>query len=252
MPALRIFWYYLWIAPHVLQGIILFAMVRRRLYRQFPMFLLYIGFEAWQFGVLWTTSLSHLHFGGGYFHVYSVGLVLSAAIRFAVIGELFGQLLARYPALTGPGRSLLRGATAVLLLVALGLAASAPGNSADFLLNVTYALDRVASILQSGLLISIFVFSSYFALSWRSQAFGIALGLGILSSVELAMSAVRLYGVISGTVFDFVVMGTYHCCVVIWILYLARPEPVRSQTLHPLPEHNLDIWNQELQRLLQQ
>lgn len=66
------------------------------------------------------------------------------------------------------------------------------------------------------------------------------------------MSAVRLYGVISGTVFDFVVMGTYHCCVVIWIFYLAQPERVRSQTLQPLPEHNLDIWNQELQRLLQQ
>lgn len=160
MPALRIFWYYLWIAPHLLQGIILFAMVRRRLYRQFPMFLLYIGFELWQFGVLWATSLSALHFGAGYFHLYSVGLVLSAAIRFAVICELFGQLLTRYPTLTGPGRSLLRGATAVLLLVALGVAASAPGNRAEFLLNLTYALDRVASILQSGLLISLFVFSA--------------------------------------------------------------------------------------------
>jgi hypothetical protein len=252
MSALRILWYYLWIAPHVLQGVILIVMVRRGLYRQFPMFLLYIGFEIWQFGVLLTTSLSSLHFGGGYFHLYSVGLVLSAAIRFAVIRELFGQLLAPYPALTGPGRSLLRGVTTVLLLVALALAASAPGNRADLLLNVTYALDRVASILQSGLLVSLFVFSRYFALSWRNQAFGIALGLGILSSVELAMSAVRLYGVISGTVFDFAVMGTYHCCVVIWIFYFALPERVRPQALHPLPEHNLEIWNQELQRLLQQ
>jgi hypothetical protein len=252
MSALRILWYYLWIAPHVLQGVILFLLVRRGLHRQFPMFSLYIGFEIWQCGVLWTTSLSSLHFGRAYFHLYSVGLVLSAAIRFAVIRELFGQLLAPYPALTGPGRSLLRGATVVLLLVALAVAVSAPGNRAEFLLNVTYAFDRVASILQSGLLISLFVFSRYFALSWRNQAFGIALGLGILSSVELAMSAVRLYGIVSGTVFDFVVMGTYHCCVIIWIFYLVLPERVRPQVLYPLPEHNLDIWNQELQRLLQQ
>jgi hypothetical protein len=252
MSALRMLWYYLWIAPHLLSGVILFLLVRRGLHRQFPMFSLYIGFEIWQFGVLLTKSLSSWHFGGGYFHLYSVGLVLSAAIRFAVIRELFGQLLAPYPALAGPGRQLLRGATVVLLLVALALAASAPGDRPDFFLNLTYALDRVASILQSGLLISLFVFSRYFALSWRNQAFGIALGLGILLSVELAMSALRLYGMISGTVFDFVVMGTYHCCVVIWIVYLALPERVRPQTMHPLPEHNLEMWNQELQRLLQQ
>ncbi len=48
------------------QGIILFAMVRRRLHRQFPMFFLYTVFEILQFGVLFAISRSHLHFGGGY------------------------------------------------------------------------------------------------------------------------------------------------------------------------------------------
>jgi hypothetical protein len=251
MTPLRMLWYYLWVAPHVLQGIILLAMVRRGLQRQFPMFLLYTGFEIWQFGVLWTVSFSLLGFGGRYFHLYSVGLVVSAAIRFAVIRELFGHLFDRYPTLTGPGRSLLRGTTVALLLVALAVAASAPGNSANFLLKVTYDLDRVASILQAGLLISLFVFSRYFVLSWRNQAFGIALGLGILSSVELAMSALRLYGLVSGTIFDFVIMGSYHCCVLIWIFYLAVPERQVRHSAKPLPEHNLDVWNRELQRLLQ-
>jgi hypothetical protein len=251
MTALRMLWYYLWIAPHVLQGIILFAMVRRGLIRQFPMFLLYTGFEIWQFAVLWMVSMSALQFGGGYFQLYSVGLGLSAAIRFAVIRELFGHLFDRYPALTGPGRSLLRGATVVFLLVALALAASAPGTIANFLSHVTYNLDRVASILQAGLLISLFVFSRYFVLSWRNPAFGIALGLGVLASVELAMSAVRLYGLVSSTVFDFVIMGSYHCCVLIWIFYLAVPERQAHRAAKPLPENNLDIWNRELQRLLQ-
>src|SRR5271154_5346746 len=111
MSALRMLWYYLWIAPHVLDGLILFLLVRRGLQRQFPMFSLYIGFEIWQFGVLLTASRTSLHFGPAYFHLYSVGLVLSIAIRFAVIREVFGRLLAPYPALTGPGKSLLRGAT---------------------------------------------------------------------------------------------------------------------------------------------
>jgi hypothetical protein len=251
MTPLRMLWYYLWVAPHLLQGIVAYAMFRRGLQRQFPIFLLYTGFEMLQLAVLLAISLSPLHFGEGYFHVYSVGLALSTAIRFAVIRELFGHLFERYPVITGSGRLLLRGATVVLLLLALALAVSAPGNSMEFLKHVTYALDRVVSILQAGLLVSLFLFSRYFALSWRSQAFGISLGLGILASVELAMSALRLYGLVSGTVFDFVIMASYHLCVLIWILYLALPERQARFTLNPLPEHNLDIWNRELERLLQ-
>jgi len=251
MTVSHILWYYLWLAPKVLQVILLCGMVRRGLHRQFPMFFVYTALQVVQSGVLLVISRSHFGFGEEYFRAYSAATAVSAAVRFGIIHELFSHFFRQYPALVGPGRLLLRGATIALLLVAVGVAVSAPGNSADFLLNVTYALDRIASILQSGLLISLFVFSRYFVLSWRNQVFGIALGLGIFASIELAMSAMRLYGLVSGTVFDFVIMGTYHCCVLIWMFYLALPERVTPHTLNPLPEHNLDIWNRELQRLLQ-
>jgi len=251
MSFLRALWYYLWIAPHALQAIIVVLMIRRRWYRQFPMFFLYNCGEIVQFAVLFLSAF-YFHFDHGYFRFFSTGLAVSAAIRFGVIQELFGQFFQQYPSLSGPGRMFLRSSIMVLLLVAVGLTMSAPGTSIDFLLHATYALDRTASILQAGLLVSLFLFSRYFALSWRSQAFGIALGMGILASVDLARSATRLYGLLSSRTADFISMGIYHACVLIWMFYLTVAEPEPQRVLNALPEHDLDIWNRELQRLTQQ
>jgi hypothetical protein len=256
MTPLRMLWYCLWFAPHILQGILFFDMVRRRLHRSFPMFFLYTAFEILQFGLLFAISRSNVHFGEGYLRVYSVGLALSTAIRFGVIHELFSHFFLRYPALTGTGRLLFRGATIILLLVAVGLAVSAPGSSENFLLNATYALDRTVSVLQCGLLISLFLFSRYFVLSWRSHAFGIALGLGIFASVELGTSAIWLrLGAFGNPAVNLLTMAVYYCCVLIWMLYLMEPEQERRYPRHPsrkLPEYDLEIWNRELQRLIHQ
>jgi hypothetical protein len=261
MLGLHFLWYYLWVAPHILQGIILFAMVRRGLHRQFPMFFLYTGFEILQSGLLLAVSQLVSYFGPVYFQVYAVGLALSTAIRFGVIHELFSNFFQRYPALSGAGKLLFRGATMVLLLVAVGLSVSAPGNVPDHVLKeaayfslrtTTFAADRAVSILQCGLLISLFFFSRYFALSWRSPAFGIALGLGTFASAELATTALRLYVPAHDNVFDLVAMGIYHLCVVVWVLYLVSAEREPQFTLKTLPKYDLEIWNRELQRLLQQ
>jgi len=254
-------WYYLWVAPHFLQGILLFAMFRRGLHRQFPMFFLYTWFEILQSVLLLAVCHFVSYFHTVYFQVYAVGLALSTAIRFGVIYELFGHFLQRYPALSGVGRMLLRSATLLLLVIAVGLAISAPGNVADrgladaayfSLKTTTLAADRAVMILQCGLLVSLFLFSRYFALSWRSTAFGIALGLGTFASAELAITAIRLYVPASDEAFDLVSMGIYHLCVLVWILYVVRVEREPRFTLKTMPKGDLEIWNRELQRLLQQ
>jgi hypothetical protein len=261
MLALRTIWYYLWIAPHILQGIILFAMLRRGLHRQFPMFFLYTGFEMLQSGLLLAVSQYVSYFGSVYFQVYAVGLALSTALRFGVIHELFSHFFQRYPALSGAGRLLFRSMTVILLLVAVGLALAAPGSVPDDSLagpaylslnTMTFVADRAVMVLQCGLLIALFLFSQYFALAWRSPVFGIALGMGAFASAELTMSAIRLYFHADPHHFDMPSMGAYHLCVLVWILYILRVEREPQITLKELPKYDLEIWNQELQRLLQQ
>jgi hypothetical protein len=253
MTPLRLLWYYLWVAPHVLQGVVLFAMVRRRLHRQFPMFFLYTAFEILQFGILFAIALSRLHFGEGYSRLYSVGLALSTAIRLGVIHEMFSRVFQGYPILSTTGKALFRWTTVVLLVVAVALAVSTPVNSRVSFNFPVHILDRTLSILQCGLLISLFFVSKYFSLSWRSPVFGIALGLGVFASVELATSAVLSQVGYSAHVWlDLVKMGTYHCCVMTWVFYLVAPKERPSPSLRKYPDHDLEIWNRELQRLLQQ
>jgi len=149
----------------------------------------------------------------------------------------------------------------LLLLIAVALAISAPGSAADqisrastysSLKSMTFALDRAVTMLQCGLLVSLFLFSRYFVLTWRSHAFGIALGLGVFASVELATSAMRLYFKSSGRIFDDVNLAIYQLCVLIWMFYLMSPAREPKSRGSALPDYDLEIWNRELQRLIQQ
>jgi len=250
LPHTLLVWlaYYLWIAPKVLLAVLAFLMFRRGLHRQFPMFYLYAVFQIVQSAILWT----HPHFDETYTRLFSGGTAVSSALRFGVIYEVLRQLFRNYPALTETGRMLFRGVTVVLLIAGVGLAALLPGKSVSLLMLATDTLNRTVSLLQLGLLLSLFIFSRYFALSLRSHAFGIALGLGAYASVQLATSAVLLYvGSASSPLPNFITMATYHCCVLIWMFYLLLPERTAYFTRRELPTHDLEVWNQELQRLLQ-
>jgi hypothetical protein len=184
---------------------------------------------------------------------WSVGLITSAAVRFGVIYEIFSYIFAHYPVAARMGRPLLRLAGGILLVSALVLTVYAGGYRDDPVLFVTHVFDRTASILQCGLLVALFGFSGYFGLSWRNHVFGIALGMGVLASVELASAAVlSATGSVFGSYLDLLRMATYHACVLTWIVYLWRPE-VAPSGLDRVPGHaELEIWGDELQHLTQQ
>jgi hypothetical protein len=44
-------------------------------------------------------------------------------------------------------------------------------------------------------------------------------------------------------------MATYHCCVLIWLVYLLAPDTAKHAVKH-VPDNNLEQWNTEMQRLL--
>ncbi len=244
--------YYLWVAPHILLAVILLLMVRRKLYRQFPIFFIYTAFELFQFGVLLAVFV---HFGSlssdRYRGAFSLGTALSTALRFGIIYEIFADLFRNYNVLGELGKAWFRGTTVVLLLIGVGLA-STRGNGADVFFRIVPILDRTVSLMQCGLLLFLFMFARYFALSLRNYAFGIALGFGILASVELGISAIRSQIGVGSYLLDNLGMATYHGCVLVWIFYLAAPERNTNRAPKKLPESDLEVWNEELQRLLQQ
>jgi len=243
---------YLIIAPHVLLVAILVLLIRRQLIKEFPAFFLYVVSELLQFLVLFTLLRLPSVPAQTYATGYSVGLGISTLLRFCVLYEVAAHILRDYSVVAGASKAVFSWAGISLVLVALLLALATLRVSLHQAMSSVYILDRTATIVQCGLLLLLFLFSSYLGFSWRSQTFGIALGLGIFATVELANAAMRAHIPYAyGTYLDYLTMATYHACVLIWIYYLWVPERVPVQT-QKLPEQDLEAWNRELQRLIQQ
>jgi hypothetical protein len=245
------FWYYLIIVPHLLLSVVFVLLLRRGLYRQFPIFFTYIVSEMVQFVVLFAMMEMPSVTGREYGLAYSFGLALSTALHLGVIYEIAAHLFRNYTGLSYFGKPLFRWVTVGLLLASLTLAVGSGAHDISRVMSIMHVLERTASILQCGLLVGVFVLSAYLALSWRSYVFGIALGLGIFSSIKLIASAIRAQtGIVYVKPLDYLTMATYHCCVLIWAFYLWAPERSSQYAVKVLPEADLESWNQELQRLL--
>src|SRR5713226_5802818 len=243
-------WHYLWIAPHALQIIIAIVMVRRGMFREYPVFFAYTVFQIVEGGTLFILDHSVSVSGDQYWRTHRVGQMFDATLRFAIIFEIFSSVFGNYPGLKQLIRILFRGATVGLLFAAITVAARAPDDGTLAIVSRVHLLNLSVDVMQSGLLLLLVGFASYFGLSWRSPPYGFAFGLGIFASVDLATEAVRVWHGPAAD-FDFVTMATYHCCVVIWLVYLLVPEMAR-RAAKELPENNLEQWNAELQRLLLQ
>lgn len=246
-------WHYLWVAPRLLQLLLLAVILRRKLHHEFPLFTAYTAFQFVLGATLFALDHSSKISAYDYWNAHWGFLIGSILLRFAVIYEIFDHILRPYRSLAALSRRLLRWTAVALLFIAVGVAAAAPADKQFRIVSGVPVVDAAISLMQSGLLVALFLFSSYFCLSWRSRVFGIAAGLGIFSTVDLAAAAIRLaMGPGPGVyALDFVSMATYHCCVIIWLVYFLMREPATQDRLKPLPAHNLEEWNNELERLLQ-
>jgi hypothetical protein len=242
---------YLWIAPHALQVALAVMMVRRKLAREFPAFFLYITYEVLQFVVLFALYKIDAVTAEQYSAVWVVGGAVSVAFRFAIVYEIFEHVFRSYPTLKEFGTLLFRWATVVLMIVAVVLVGYSTGAEVNRFTLAVSILGRAVSVVQCGLLVLLLLLSRLLSFSWRSYAFGIALGLGFFASVELALSAIQTeLGL--GTAPDFfnlLGMATYHCCVLFWIVALLSPKR-EAVPMTSVPAHNLEHWNHALRRVL--
>jgi hypothetical protein len=183
-----------------------------------------------------------------------LGLLIESLIVFVLISEIFADVLGSYTALAKFGKYLIRGAGALLVLVATVVAARAPIDNTFWLIPASHILHEAVNVVSCGLMVLLFLSAAYFRLTWKRGVLGIALGLGISASVRLATWAVMANGglVDKRYLLDMANMATYHACVLIWFYYLLVPQKVATKSAVPLPEHNLELWNRELERLLQQ
>lgn len=255
MGLWKVLWYYLWIAPHLLQAVLLVIILHRRIYRRLPIFSIYTVYELLQFVVLFTLSrfgnskISPTFYGG----ISTAGFTGSIILRFAVIYEIVSYLFGKYKSLRHFGKRVFLWATIALAIISLTLALHAHRQGSDMGTFLLYISSRTVVFMQFGLLLAIFAFSRTLRLEWRRDIYGIALGFGLYAGVELVSSAlITQFGYSIHTYMDYLTMGTYHVCVLIWLISVLRPQTVRPHDLRHIPDHKeLEIWNEEMERLLQ-
>jgi hypothetical protein len=246
-------WHYLWLGPHILQAILAVLLWRRGLHKAFPVFFTYVVFEATEEFALYAMDVLPSVSGKTFWLAYWVGLVVETILMVAVIGELFSHLLRPRQFIAKWGGRAISGVGAMLMLLATLAAAFTPVVSRQLTLISGAGIFKQSSyIVESGLVVFLFSFAAYHKLTWDRRGLGIALGFGIVWCEHLAALALIASGTWLDRRLEFLNMATYHLCVLIWFYYLLVPQESATTSAVSLPENDLDIWNRELERLLQQ
>jgi hypothetical protein len=247
-------WHYLWIAPDALLALLALAMLKRGLHRQFPAFFSYAVFESVGGAIVYAIDVTPSLFSDRtYWWSYLSFLLVEVIVKLLVVGEVFTHLLRRYPTLGGFGKTLISG-VGILLVFAATIIAAFANPTPFWLISATRILGRSASLVQCGLIILLIVFAAHFHLTWERRVFGIVLGFAINASVYVAFWALvtNWFFGSKSYLMDFLIMATYHACVLIWCYYLLVPQKLPTTSAVSLPESDLATWNRELERLLGQ
>lgn len=226
-------------------------MLRRQLCSEFPVFFSYLLFRILDevggvviFHYLGRASLA-------YNYEYWIAQAVGLGLRFGVIYEIFLHVFRAYEGLRRASTLVFRWGGVLLLMAAIFVAILGPSSEPIWALKGSLVVQRSIDVVQCGLLLLLFLFASYFALTWRNYVFGVALGFGVMATLELLASAVAAQAspMLSGFLLNSVPRIGYDIALVIWAAYLISSEPAR-QDLTSLPQHDLEKWNQELLELL--
>ena len=249
-------WHYLWVGPNIFLlclGCIL--VFKRKSRKDLPTFLAFCFVASIAELALYATDVIPSIPPLGFWFTDWVTIAIEGIVKFVLVGGIFAFVFNSYSSVARLGRTLIRAVGVTLIMTAAVAAAFAPKNGSFGIVAGAHLLDQTIYLIESGLLLFIFVFASHFHLSLDRKTFGVALGLGISSCVHLATWAVMANSSLANSTryqLDFLNMATYHFCVLIWFYYLLVPGRVIVKSAVPLPENNLAVWNRELERLLQQ
>jgi hypothetical protein len=252
LQAHSFLWHYGWIAPNVLTAVLATCVWWRGLSLRYPVFCYYLVFVSFEGLSLYALDVSPSVNPTTWWYAFWAGSIVEGLWKFAVIAELLHHLLHSWPSVAKLGRNLISAAGVILVLIAAVAAAFAAPDKTPWLVGGAHILSQTLYLVESGVIVSIFVLAACFKVPWDRTSFGIALAFAIVWCEHLAAWALIAGGVVRNRGWeDLAFMGTYHLGVLIWFYYLVIPRKVVIKALAPLPENSLAVWNRELERLLQ-
>jgi hypothetical protein len=230
----------LWIAHPVIQAAIAGIMLRRGLYRQFKCFFTYVLAQILTFAAIFPSYLSHNY--AAYFYLYWTTTAIGVLLGFLVIHEVFMDVFKPFHTLRDLGTVLFKWAGLVMLLVAVVVSISADSSELAPWMQAIVTTERCVRIIQVGMILFLLFFARYLGTNRRQLSFGIALGFGAFSLVELGLIAFWSGGHMHRGMVDVINMAAYNASLFIWLGYSVSKSPVRETSTLLRPQR----WEQSL------
>jgi hypothetical protein len=237
-----------WVVGMVCQAALAVVLLLRKSWKAFPVFTLYSIFNL--FAALFVYMAQHDP--RLYFYSYWLAEAVGILLGFGVLYEVFRHLFLGHAALRKVASFAFNCGLIIVIAIAVIvlLKHSAAGFSA--ISSAVLILEESARIIEVGALVSLFVLSSAFGLHWRQQVFGIALGLGMFTAVELITVTMRTQsGQATYYLLGAVRILAFNASLLVWLGYFMARE--KTTIVVDLPQRSqLEQWNQAVMELIRQ
>jgi len=223
---------FLSLTEFLLWATVAFLFWRKKLQRRFPAISSYLALRLGSSPILCITLLLQAQPWGRvfypvYFFVYWSAYIASAALLFFICAEVFRSALAGLPGLMRFGVVILRWGLLASLIVTLSTISYAH-KGVLILPAIAFGLMRTVSVLELCLLAFLCLFMNAIRLSIKDFAFGMALGLGLMSANDLVLALFVNWNAGLATPLQFAYELTTLVALGIWVAYCALPESSRK------------------------
>lgn len=232
----------MWYVQPALEVVVAIVVWRRKLYKEFPIFLALLLTQVGFFAITYPVYVLSGFMTLGYFWLYWVGEALNAVLGFKIIHEVFLDVFRPYHALKDLGTPIFKWAGLVMLLVSVVVATSNSFNQ-DPVVHAVVTLQRSVRLVQFGLILFLLLFSRFLGVSRKQVSFGIALGFGLAAGVELMVLALHTGGLIGLANLNLVNMTCCNISLLIWLGYSFSRVVARDANLNYLQTQR---WEQGL------
>jgi hypothetical protein len=200
-------------------------------------------------------KISETHIDYTYFYAYWGTYLVSSALIFFVLREIYGELMKPLPEIRRLGMMAFRWIMVVSGVIGFVIAFSSvlvsSHSFASVLIYLSQLCVRSVSILELCLLAFIALTIRNLGRSFRSPLFGLALGFGLEAASEFVMTAIgqlRNAQIWSGPEFILQILTT--CVLATWATYFLLPERQEEHLVAIVPVQSpLIRWNDVAQAL---
>jgi len=235
----------LWVAPVFLQAWLAVTIWRRKLYRELPLFFVYVVLHVLRTSVFLMMDTK----SWAYFYAFHAANVVDTVLELSIIYALFQRLVEPYHSVRKVGNVFFWLAASIAFVLAC-VNASSGVNESTVIMMVSLGMERGVHLIETALLLLMFSFAIILHLSWRSYLLGLAIGFCLLLTGQFVLFTARLrFGTTAHPVFDLLNAAAYNLTVIVWLVYALQAKAV-NVVARPIAIDPIRQWDEAFSEYL--